>query len=132
MPNEPVQCPNCGSGDVQQLAADSYTCEHCRTSFRWADPTKITVSHTVTHTATHTEEHGGVRCDGCGVPLDVKNWGLLANSMRLCDSCRKKLADEEARRHPVQSKEERAQHFADVNGGFYPSWDPKKRKPEFR
>ncbi len=43
MPNEPVQCPNCGSGDVRQLAADSYRCEHCQTSFHWVDPTKKTV-----------------------------------------------------------------------------------------
>ena len=45
MPNEPVQCPNCGSGDVSQLAADSYECEHCHTNFRWVNPTKSTVAH---------------------------------------------------------------------------------------
>ncbi len=45
MPNEPVQCPNCGSGDVRQLAPDSYACEHCHTEFRWVDPTKRTVVH---------------------------------------------------------------------------------------
>ena len=43
MPNEPVQCPNCGSGDVQNLAADSYTCQHCNTNFRWVDPTQSRV-----------------------------------------------------------------------------------------
>jgi hypothetical protein len=43
MPNEPVQCPNCGSGDVHQVAADSYQCEHCHTSFHWVNPTKTTV-----------------------------------------------------------------------------------------
>ncbi len=45
MPNEPVQCPNCGSGDVRQLAPESYVCEHCHTNFRWVDPTKKTVVH---------------------------------------------------------------------------------------
>ncbi len=45
MPNEPVKCPNCGGGDVQQLAADSYTCEHCQTDFRWVNPTTSTVVH---------------------------------------------------------------------------------------
>ena len=43
MPNEPVQCPNCGSGDVRSLAPESYRCEHCHTNFRWVDPTKSTV-----------------------------------------------------------------------------------------
>jgi hypothetical protein len=45
MPNEPVQCPNCGGGDVRQLAPDSYRCEHCHTGFHWVDPTKRTVVH---------------------------------------------------------------------------------------
>jgi len=45
MPIEQVRCENCGSGDVRQLAPDSYTCEHCHTSFRWVDPTKRTVAH---------------------------------------------------------------------------------------
>ncbi len=40
MPNESVKCSNCGSGDVQQLAADSYKCEHCQTDFHWVNPTK--------------------------------------------------------------------------------------------
>jgi hypothetical protein len=45
MPNEPVKCPNCGSGDVEQLGVDSYECEHCQTDFRWVSPTKVTVAH---------------------------------------------------------------------------------------
>jgi hypothetical protein len=45
VPNEPIQCPNCGGGHVRQLAADSYTCEHCQTDFRWVDPTRRTVVH---------------------------------------------------------------------------------------
>ncbi len=45
MPIESVQCPNCGSGDVRQLAADSYSCEHCHTKFHWVNPTKKTVVH---------------------------------------------------------------------------------------
>jgi len=45
MPNEPVQCPNCGGGNVRQLATDSYACEHCQTDFHWVNPTKITVTH---------------------------------------------------------------------------------------
>lgn len=48
MPNEPVQCPNCGGGDVRQLAPDSYECQHCHTNFHWVDPTRTTVAHTVT------------------------------------------------------------------------------------
>jgi hypothetical protein len=44
VPNEPVQCPNCGSGDVRHRAPDSHVCEHCHTTFRWVDPTKITVA----------------------------------------------------------------------------------------
>lgn len=43
MPNQPVRCPNCGSGDARQTSPDSYVCEHCHTSFRWVDPTKTTV-----------------------------------------------------------------------------------------
>jgi len=43
MPIEQVRCENCGSGDVRQLAADSYVCEHCQTNFRLVDPTKSTV-----------------------------------------------------------------------------------------
>lgn len=43
MPNEPVECPNCGSGDVHQLAAESYACEHCHTNFRWVKPVKEAV-----------------------------------------------------------------------------------------
>jgi hypothetical protein len=42
---EQVRCENCGSGDVRQLAPDSYRCDHCHTEFRWVDPTKITVAH---------------------------------------------------------------------------------------
>ncbi len=45
MSNEPIQCPTCGSGDVRQLAPESYDCEHCHTNFRWVDPTKKTVVH---------------------------------------------------------------------------------------
>ncbi len=45
MPIEQVRCENCGSGDVRQLAPDSYVCEHCHTNFRWVDPTKKTVVH---------------------------------------------------------------------------------------
>ena len=45
MPNEAVKCPNCGSGDVKQLAADSYACEHCHTNFHWVNPTKSTIVH---------------------------------------------------------------------------------------
>ena len=45
MPNEQIKCPNCGSGDVQALVADSYTCEHCQTDFRWVNPSKSTVVH---------------------------------------------------------------------------------------
>ncbi len=45
MPIEQVRCDNCGSGDVRQLVADSYACEHCHTNFRWVDPTKRTVVH---------------------------------------------------------------------------------------
>ena len=45
MPNEPVQCPNCGSSDIRQLATESYICQHCHTRFHWVDPTKRTVVH---------------------------------------------------------------------------------------
>ena len=43
MPIEQVRCDNCGSGDVRQLAADAYECEHCHSRFHWVDPTKRTV-----------------------------------------------------------------------------------------
>jgi hypothetical protein len=33
MPNEPVQCPSCGSGDVYQQGCDFYRCNHCQTGF---------------------------------------------------------------------------------------------------
>ena len=45
MPIEQVRCENCGSGDVRQLAPDSYRCEHCQTRFHRIDPTKRTVIH---------------------------------------------------------------------------------------
>lgn len=43
--NEPVECPNCGSGDIAQLSADLYRCEHCQGSFHWINPSKKTVVH---------------------------------------------------------------------------------------
>jgi hypothetical protein len=49
MPAEQVRCENCGAGDVRQVAPDSYICQHCRTHFRWVDPTKRTVIRTVIH-----------------------------------------------------------------------------------
>lgn len=45
MPNQPVRCPNCGSGDARQTTPDSYVCQHCHTNFRWVDPNKKTVVH---------------------------------------------------------------------------------------
>ena len=126
MPNEPVQCPNCGSGDVQQLAADSYACEYCRTNFRWTDHAKYEAGDTVTH------EHNGARCDGCGVRLELGELRRDVYDRRLCARCRKRLQDEEnAGRRPRLTDEEAAQKFADENGGQYPGWDPLNRMPRY-
>ena len=67
MPNEPVQCPNCGSGDVCRLARDSYACEHCHSSFRWVDPTKRTVVHE--SKLCQCGHVAAAHCVRCGEPL---------------------------------------------------------------
>ena len=86
MPAEPLQCPNCGSADVRQCAPDSYACEHCRTSFRWVDPTSTTVLQRLS-----VCQCGNVAvafCVRCHTPLCEKHkskgwggrgWGFLVN-----------------------------------------------------
>lgn len=76
MPNEPVQCPNCGSRDVRQLAAESYVCEHCRTGFRWVDPTMRAVVHDSRICKCGT--YAMSQCVRCHEPLcnvHQKKWG---------------------------------------------------------
>jgi hypothetical protein len=67
MPNEAIQCPNCGSGDVLNVAADSYICEHCHTSFRWVNPTMSTVAQKPTVCACGTV--ASAFCVRCHEPL---------------------------------------------------------------
>ncbi len=44
MPNESVKCPNCGSGDIDKLTNDSYSCNQCRTNFHSsAKPTNVNI-----------------------------------------------------------------------------------------
>jgi len=67
MPYEPVQCPNCRSGDIRQLAPDSYTCEHCHTNFRWVDAPRATVVQKPI--ACGCGVIAGAFCKKCGQPL---------------------------------------------------------------
>jgi hypothetical protein len=81
MPNEPVQCPNCGSGDVRQLVSDLYRCEHCQTEFRWVDPTKTTVVQKPSACACGNVAQAF--CVRCGEPLckiHKKDWWLAVTS----------------------------------------------------
>ncbi len=75
MPNEPVQCPNCGGGEVGQLAPESYLCEHCHTRFHWVDPTTRTIVQKTETTIVHKKDVcacGNIAtafCYRCGLPL---------------------------------------------------------------
>lgn len=40
---EALTCTNCGSGDVQEVKASTYFCNHCESVFKHADPAQVTV-----------------------------------------------------------------------------------------
>jgi hypothetical protein len=44
MPFEALSCPNCGSGDVQEVKPGTYFCNHCDFVFKHVDPTRVTVA----------------------------------------------------------------------------------------
>ncbi len=87
MPIEQVRCNNCGSGDVHQLAPDSYRCEHCHTGFRWVDPTKITVAHNITVSHNRDLCSCGMKsvgfCSRCREPFCKRHFAYGSTAYRL-------------------------------------------------
>jgi hypothetical protein len=67
MPLGAIKCTECGSGDVKEVKANTYFCDHCETFFRYIDPSRVTVQRDFC-------ECGGViafQCRVCRVGLCV-------------------------------------------------------------
>jgi hypothetical protein len=76
MPTEPIQCPNCSSGSVRQLAGESYRCNHCGSPFKCLDPSRITVTHEPT--ICYCNRFAVALCYRCKSPLCKRHkriWG---------------------------------------------------------
>lgn len=81
MANQTVQCPQCGSASCQEYRADSFVCQHCDATFRWINPTQLTVRQQAAHCACGKNAVGC--CTQCSDPLcrdHLANWNALFGS----------------------------------------------------
>ena len=85
MANQSVRCPSCGSAECQEYRADAFVCANCNSTFRWVNPTQVTIHHQGSTCA--CGKLARAVCTQCQTPLcnsHQASWrGILVNWMEL-------------------------------------------------
>jgi hypothetical protein len=80
MSNQSISCPSCGAVDCREYRADAFVCSHCDTTFRWVDPSRMTVRNQPASCLCGRQPCGS--CTQCNAPIcrdHKQTWGAMLN-----------------------------------------------------